>query len=90
MIKNLLQRGLPALALAALPLLATAPAAHAAHAQASVPAAFGIAGAPGARAPLPLFEAIDRIAVADEQREGYKRDLYKHWHRGLNATVRGR
>ncbi|MFE4263474.1 HNH endonuclease family protein [Streptomyces sp. NPDC056883] len=84
MIKNFLQRGLPALALAALPLLATAPAAHAATAQAAVPAALGVAGAPGVRAPLPLFEAIDRIPVADEQREGYKRDLYKHWNRGLD------
>ncbi|MFF3015449.1 HNH endonuclease family protein [Streptomyces sp. NPDC057939] len=86
MIKNLLKRGLPALAFTALPLLATAPAAHAAHGPTSVPAAFVFAGAPAVRAPLPLFEAIDRIAVADEQREGYKRDLYKHWNRGLNAT----
>ncbi|UUU45159.1 GmrSD restriction endonuclease domain-containing protein [Streptomyces sp. NBC_00162] len=86
MIKNLLQRGLPALALAALPLLTTTPAAHATGAQPAVSAVFGIAGAPGVRAPLPLFEAIDQIPVADEHREGYKRDLYKHWNRGLNAT----
>lgn len=83
MIKNLLQRGLPALALAALPLLTTTPAAHATAAQPDAPA---VAGAPGVRAPLPLFEAIDQIPVADEHREGYKRDLYKHWNRGLNAT----
>ncbi|MEU9946535.1 HNH endonuclease family protein [Streptomyces lavendulae] len=37
------------------------------------------------RAPLPLFEAIDRLPVAVEHREGYKRDLYKHWNKGLNA-----
>lgn len=80
MIKNLLQRGLPALALAALPLLATAPAAHA------LPASPAVAGAPGVRAPLSLFEAIDRIAIADERREGYKRDLYRHWNRGLRLT----
>ncbi|MFE5521623.1 HNH endonuclease family protein [Streptomyces virginiae] len=86
MIKNLLQRGLPALALAALPLLATAPAAHAAGTHAALPASFGVAGTFGVRAPLSLFEAIDLIPLADEQREGYKRDLYKHWNRGLNAT----
>lgn len=63
-------RGLPAVALCALPLLATAPVAHAAPSAAADPA--------GARAPLPLFEAIGRLPVAVEHREGYKRDLYKH------------
>ncbi|MFJ6053675.1 HNH endonuclease family protein [Streptomyces sp. NPDC092307] len=74
-------RGLPALALCTLPLLA-APAAH------SAPAATDVAGAAapaGGRAPLPLFEAIDRLPVAVEHREGYKRDLYKHWNKGLNS-----
>ncbi|MFK0223878.1 HNH endonuclease family protein [Streptomyces vinaceus] len=83
MIKNLMRRGLPALALAALPLLTTG--APSAHAEPSLPTAH-LATAPGpagARVPLPLFEAIDRIPVADEQRAGYKRDLYKHWNRGL-------
>ncbi|MBT1188928.1 HNH endonuclease [Streptomyces sp. CJ_13] len=73
---------MPALALAALPLLATSPA----SAQAAAPSAFEAAGAPALRAPLPLFEAVNLIPVAVEQREGYKRDLYKHWNRGLNAT----
>ncbi|MFD3939818.1 HNH endonuclease family protein [Streptomyces sp. NPDC058611] len=96
MITTLLRRGLPALALATLPLLATAlPAA----ATAAVPPAellytsyaparpaAGAPAAPGGRAPLPLFEAIDLIPVAEERREGYKRDLYKHWNRGLNAS----
>ncbi|MEU4999301.1 HNH endonuclease family protein [Streptomyces sp. NPDC021622] len=86
MIKNLLQRGLPALALAALPLLTTSPAAHATSAQPATPRAFGTAGAPGVRAPLPLSEAIDQIPVADEQRDGYTRNLYRHWNRGLNPT----
>ncbi|MFI5642721.1 HNH endonuclease [Streptomyces goshikiensis] len=83
MIKNLMLRGLPALALCALPLLA-APAAHSAPA-ATVSAATGVSGPAGARVPLPLFEAIDRLPVAVEHREGYKRDLYKHWNRGLNS-----
>ncbi|WP_030688895.1 HNH endonuclease family protein [Streptomyces sp. NRRL B-1347] len=76
MIKNLL-RGLPALVLAAVPLLATAPAAHA-----------GTALTPSSAQPvtLPLFDAVDQLPVADEQREGYQRSLYKHWTRGLNLT----
>lgn len=43
---------------------------------------------PGAagRAPLALSAAIARMPVAVEQRSGYKRDLYKHWNKGLNAT----
>ncbi|MGW7458387.1 HNH endonuclease [Streptomyces sp. NPDC054797] len=41
---------------------------------------------PGVREPLALFEAIDQLPVADERREGYKRDLYRHWNRGLNAA----
>ncbi|MEU9233509.1 DUF1524 domain-containing protein [Streptomyces subrutilus] len=77
-------RGLPALALCALPLLA-APAAHSAPAATAAPAAPGATGPTGLRAPLPLFEAIDRLPVAVEHREGYKRDLYKHWNRGLSA-----
>lgn len=44
-----------------------------------------MAGLAGARAPLPLFEAINQLPVAAEHREGYKRDLYKHWDKGLNA-----
>ncbi|MFE2142205.1 hypothetical protein ACFXA3_10705 [Streptomyces sp. NPDC059456] len=43
------------------------------------------AGPAGLRSPLPLFEAIDRLPIAAEHREGYKRDLYKHWNKGLNA-----
>ncbi|MFI5987782.1 HNH endonuclease family protein [Streptomyces sp. NPDC051555] len=86
MIKNLLQRGLPALALAALPVLAISPAAHAAGTHPAATAGAPAAGALALRAPLPLYEAVDLIPVADEQREGYKRDLYKHWNRGLNPT----
>ncbi|MFF9011070.1 HNH endonuclease family protein [Streptomyces goshikiensis] len=77
-------RGLPALALCALPVLA-APDAHSAPAPTAARATTGVAGPAGVRAPLPLFDAIDRLPVAVEHREGYKRDLYKHWNRGLNA-----
>ncbi|MFE9933559.1 HNH endonuclease family protein [Streptomyces sp. NPDC005533] len=83
-----MQRGLPALALAALPLLAITPPASAdtsAAAVAATPAPVGTAGGAGVRAPLPLFEAIDKLSVEEEHRAGYKRDLYKHWNRGLNA-----
>ncbi|MEV7416489.1 HNH endonuclease family protein [Streptomyces sp. NPDC089919] len=84
MIKNLLVRALPAFALAVLPAV-VAPAAYA------VPsgqrAAAPVAGGPaGVRAPLPLVEAIDRLPVAREHREGYQRTLYKHWNRGLNPS----
>ncbi|MFE2329742.1 hypothetical protein ACFXD5_38580 [Streptomyces sp. NPDC059385] len=88
MIKNLMLRGLPWIALCTLPLLASAPVAHSAPASAASGAAASSAEAArptGVRAPLPLFEAIDRLPVAAEHREGYKRDLYKHWNRGLNA-----
>ncbi len=82
-----MRRGLPALILAALPLLtAGVPTAHAEPVPATAHSTAGAPSAAGLRAPIPLFEAIDRIPVADEQREGYKRDLYKHWNRGLNAT----
>ncbi|MFD9807674.1 HNH endonuclease family protein [[Kitasatospora] papulosa] len=33
-----------------------------------------------------MFEAIDRLPVAEEHRAGYKRSLYKHWNRGLDAA----
>lgn len=86
-----MRRGLPAFAFAALPLLAgTLPAAATAPGSELTATSHmsepPFAGGPGGRlAPLPLFEAIDRIPVALEQRDGYKRDLYKHWNRGVNA-----
>ncbi|MEU7553142.1 HNH endonuclease family protein [Streptomyces sp. NPDC044571] len=85
MIKNLMLRGLPALTLAALPLLtAGTPGAHAEPSRTAAAAA--APGTAGLRAPIPLFDAIDQIPLADEQRAGYKRDLYKHWNRGLNSS----
>ncbi|EFL19839.1 conserved hypothetical protein [Streptomyces sp. C] len=79
-----MRRGLPALALAAL--LSTAvPAAQAAPSRPTAPPATA-AGAAGLRTPVPLYEAIDRLPVAPEHRDGYRRDLYKHWNRGLNAS----
>ncbi|MEV6735195.1 HNH endonuclease family protein [Streptomyces sp. NPDC051364] len=88
--KNLLWRGLSALALAALPVLTTAPASHAADlrlaAAATVASAPAVPSALGVRVPLSLFDAIDQLSVAEEHREGYKRDLYKHWNKGLIAS----
>ncbi|KMO95659.1 HNH endonuclease family protein [Streptomyces roseus] len=78
-------RGLPALALCTLPLFTAAPAAHSAPTVTAAPAAALTGGPAGLRAPMPLFEAIDRLPVGVEHREGYKRDLYKHWNKGLNA-----
>ncbi|OEJ35349.1 HNH endonuclease family protein [Streptomyces subrutilus] len=77
-------RGLPALALCALPLLAT-PAAYSAPAETAGRAGTAAVGPVRMRAPLPLFEAIDRLPNAVEHRAGYKRDLYKHWNKGLNG-----
>ncbi|MGW2997013.1 hypothetical protein ACWDA9_36755 [Streptomyces sp. NPDC001193] len=74
MIKKLMLRGLPALALCTLPVLA-APAAHSAPSATAAPMTAGAAGQAVLRAPLPLFEAIDQLPVAIEHREGYKRDL---------------
>ncbi|MFJ9080675.1 HNH endonuclease family protein [Streptomyces sp. NPDC102278] len=85
MTKNLVLRGLPALALCALPLLAATAAHSAPVAATAAPSAAGETGPAGARAPLPLFEAIDQLPVAVEHREGYKRDLYKHWNKGLHS-----
>ncbi|MFI6850508.1 trypco2 family protein [Kitasatospora sp. NPDC050467] len=31
-------------------------------------------------------EAVERLPLADEHRGGYKRELYKHWNKGLNPT----
>ncbi|MEU3322042.1 HNH endonuclease family protein [Streptomyces sp. NPDC006785] len=80
-----MRRALPALALAALPVLATPlpAAADAPHAQQAP-----LRGAPGpsGQVLLPLFEAIDQIPVAAEHRDGYSRTLYKHWNKGLSAT----
>ncbi|EDX25114.1 conserved hypothetical protein [Streptomyces sp. Mg1] len=75
MITKLLRRGLPALALAALPLLATAAPAT----------ADGPATAVTLPAPLnttTLFDGIDRIPAAAESRDGYVRTAFKHWNAG--------
>ncbi|MFJ5548663.1 HNH endonuclease family protein [Streptomyces sp. NPDC093225] len=79
-----MRRGLPALALATLPLLSTGAPATSAEPPRTAPLPTAV-GSAGHREPLPLFEAIDRIPVADEQRAGYTRDLYKHWNKGLNV-----
>lgn len=92
MIKNWVRSGLPALALTVLPLFATvspvaaAPAVSAGAVSLSPYGPAAAAGARGVLESLPLSEAVDRLPVAVEHREGYKRDLYKHWNKGLNAT----
>ncbi|WUI43244.1 HNH endonuclease family protein [Streptomyces zaomyceticus] len=85
-----MRRGLPALLLAALPLLpASLPAA--ADSTTLPKAAVGAPEPlPGAAAPeqvmATLYDAIDRLPIAAEHREGYDRRLYKHWNKGLNTT----
>ncbi|WP_398943550.1 HNH endonuclease family protein [Streptomyces sp. CFMR 7] len=85
-----MRRGLPVLAFTVLPLLvATVPAAAGTMPSSELPdSPYGAAGAPssarGSLAPLSLFEAVERIPVAEEQREGYKRELYRHWNKGLD------
>ncbi|MEU6979614.1 HNH endonuclease family protein [Streptomyces sp. NPDC046371] len=72
MIKNM-ARGLAALSLALTP-LAFPHAALAAH------------QAPAAAVVLPLAEAIQRIPVAAESRDGYERAKFKHWNAGLDLA----
>ncbi|KIF72828.1 hypothetical protein QR77_41720 [Streptomyces sp. 150FB] len=64
-------RGLAAAALAVSVLTPTAPAAAA-----SVPAPVTTT----------LRQAVTQLPVAEEHRTGYKRDLYKHWNRGLDLA----
>lgn len=79
---NIAVRGLAAAALATLPLLATAPTTHAVD---MVGPSGSAAAGSATRAPLSLAAAVSRIPVETEQREGYKRELYKHWNKGLDA-----
>ncbi|MEU6433799.1 HNH endonuclease family protein [Streptomyces albidoflavus] len=74
MIKKLLQVS-TALTAAALALAAALPAPSVAAPKLEAPA----------RA-LPLQEAVALLPLAAERREGYRRDLYKHWNRGENAS----
>ncbi|MFE1349551.1 HNH endonuclease family protein [Streptomyces sp. NPDC058757] len=72
MIKNLARRS-AALLLALAPLTLSAPAQAA-------PAA------PAAATVLPLADAVAQLPVADEVREGYTRDKFRHWNAGLDLT----
>ncbi|MFJ1601507.1 HNH endonuclease family protein [Streptomyces sp. NPDC088261] len=84
-----MRRGLPALALAtltALPVLAAAPVGHAAPTPTAVSQTPGAPGVPARRVQLRLDAAIEQLPVAVEHRAGYKRNLYKHWNKGLNAS----
>ncbi|KJY25362.1 hypothetical protein VR44_32675, partial [Streptomyces katrae] len=75
MITNL-KRALSALALAALPLLATAAPAQAADGTSGPQPTFTVAPA---LETATLTEGIDRIAAAPESRDGYVRTAFKHW-----------
>ncbi|MFD6076289.1 hypothetical protein ACFWG5_11995 [Streptomyces hydrogenans] len=88
MITNLMRRGLPALLLAALPLLPALPAVadSATLPPAATAAPEPLPGAGALEQVLPLFDAIDRLPIAAEHREGYDRRLYKHWNKGLNGS----
>ncbi|MFB7380807.1 HNH endonuclease family protein [Kitasatospora purpeofusca] len=86
-----LPRVVPALALS-LCLAAPASAAPAHTPSAGAPAAPRPAGAPLRSAPasatdVPLFQALSWIEEAEEgSREGYSREQFKHWNRGLNPS----
>ncbi|MFD7935324.1 hypothetical protein ACFV4T_12460 [Streptomyces sp. NPDC059755] len=75
------------LALSVLPL--TTPASAATTAQPSL-AAVGpafVLSAPATAQDVPLFQALEWIGEAPESRDGYSRDLFKHWNKGLNPTA---
>lgn len=65
-----LMRAATALALAALPLSLPASA----HAVAAVPEV------------LPIGVAVSALHIADESRDGYRRELFKHWNAGESAS----
>ncbi|RSM93289.1 hypothetical protein DMH25_35575 [Streptomyces sp. WAC 01325] len=35
---------------------------------------------------VPLFQALEWLGEAAESRDGYSRELFRHWNRGLNPT----
>ncbi|MFC4507407.1 MULTISPECIES: HNH endonuclease family protein [Streptomyces] len=73
-IRNFL-RALPALALTVLPLASPASATP------------NLAAVPPAATDIPLFQALARVEEAEEgPRDGYSRDQFKHWNKGLNPT----
>ncbi|MFD9396165.1 HNH endonuclease family protein [Streptomyces sp. NPDC060000] len=83
MIKNL-PRIAAVLALAVLSLTTPASAATAPLSLPGGPAT--LAPAPAAAKDVPLFQALEWIGEAPESRDGYNRDLFRHWNKGLNST----
>ncbi|MET9954461.1 HNH endonuclease family protein [Streptomyces sp. NPDC006339] len=71
MIKNML-RGLAALSVALTPL--------------ALPQAALAAQGPTAAEVLTLAAAVKQIPIADESREGYTRDQFRHWNTGLDPA----
>ncbi|MEU3559715.1 HNH endonuclease family protein [Kitasatospora sp. NPDC006786] len=82
MIKKLLQRSLPALAVATLSVFSAEAPAQAVV----VPTSTGVVHARAVDRPLLLPDAVALLPIAEEHREGYLRSLYKHWNRGLNPS----
>ncbi|GHI65776.1 hypothetical protein Saso_74260 [Streptomyces asoensis] len=76
---------LPRLALV-LALSALAAATPASAAPLSLPAGSATLAPPAAAQEVPLFQALEWIGEAAESRDGYSRDLFKHWNKGLNPT----
>ncbi|MEV6332245.1 DUF1524 domain-containing protein [Streptomyces sp. NPDC051909] len=72
MIKNMV-RGLAALSLALAPLAVP----HGALAAPKEPASAEV---------LTLTEAVEQLPIADESRDGYTRDKFKHWNAGLDLS----
>ncbi|MEU9412351.1 HNH endonuclease family protein [Streptomyces sp. NPDC048291] len=91
MIKNVL-RAVSALALTVVPLAVPAAAVPTTAQQARQHPVFARTAEAGRAAPssasqAPLFEALSWIDEAEEgSREGYSREQFKHWNKGLNPT----
>ncbi|WP_405968875.1 HNH endonuclease family protein [Streptomyces sp. NBC_00015] len=45
-----------------------------------------LAPVPPAAQDVPLFQALEWIGEAPESRDGYSREQFKHWNKGLNPT----
>ncbi|MFF3207691.1 HNH endonuclease family protein [Streptomyces sp. NPDC002962] len=73
-------------ALSMLPLTTPAPAATAAQPPLVGAGPTAMASVPAAAQDVPLFQALEWISEAPESRDGYSRDLFKHWNKGLNPT----
>ncbi|MBK3629690.1 HNH endonuclease [Streptomyces sp. MBT49] len=85
MIKKL-HRLAAVLALSLLPVAAPATAATAARPSPTAAGPAAETAAPAAAQDVPLFQALEWVGEAPESRDGYSREKFKHWNRGLNPT----